>query len=81
MSQIRKQNVTVSLNTQTIQKAKILAAQRSTSISALLAQQIEGLVEADEKYQAACASALALMDRGFHLGGAGIGSRDDLHER
>ncbi len=44
MTQTRKQNVTVSLNVQTIQKIKVLAAKRSTSISGLLAAQIESLV-------------------------------------
>jgi hypothetical protein len=81
MSLVRKQNVTVSLCTQTIRKAKVLAAQRSTSISRLLAEQIEALIGAEEKYETARASSLALMDRGFHLGGTHTVSRDDLHER
>jgi hypothetical protein len=76
-----KQNVTVSLSTQTIRKARILAAQRSTSISGLLAEQVEALVGEEEKYQTARASSLALMERGFHLGGAGAGTRDELHDR
>jgi hypothetical protein len=81
MSQTRKQNLTVSLSTRTIQKAKVLAAQRSTSISGLVAQQVEALVAAEEAYESARASALALMERGFHLGGAHPVSRDELHER
>jgi hypothetical protein len=81
MSLVRKQNVTVSLSTQTIRKAKVLAAQRSTSISRLLAEQIETLIGAEEKYETARASSLALMDRGFHLGGTHTVCRDDLHER
>ena len=36
------QNVTVRLNRRTLRKAKILAAKRNTSISGLLAEQIEG---------------------------------------
>lgn len=81
MSQIRKQNVTVSLSTQTIQKAKILAAKRSTSISGLLAEQIEALVGAEEVYEGARRTALSLMDQGFHLGGALTATRDELHAR
>jgi hypothetical protein len=46
MAQVRKQNVTVSLSVQTIRQAKLLAAKRSTSISGLLAEQIEGMVGA-----------------------------------
>ena len=81
MNRTQKQNVTVSLSTQTIRKARILAAQRATSISGLLAQQVEALIGSEERYEAARASSLALMDRGFHLGGTRTSSRDELHER
>jgi hypothetical protein len=36
-----KQNITVRLDRQTLRKAKVLAARRNTSISRLLADQIE----------------------------------------
>ncbi len=78
---IKKQNVTISLSQQTLQKAKVLAARRSTSISGLLAEQIEHLVGEDEAYERAKREALALLDRGFHLGGVIRASRDELHER
>lgn len=76
-----KQNVTISLDRQTIQKAKILAARRSTSISGLLARQIEILVGEEEAYERAQRQALALLEQGFHLGGRVRVSRDELHER
>ena len=76
-----KQNVTVSLDRAIIHKAKIIAARRSTSISGLLAQQIESLVSADEAYERAKKHALAMLDQGFHLGGEFKVSRDELHER
>ncbi len=81
MTQIRRQNLTVSLTPQTVQKAKILAAKRSTSISGLLAAQIEALVDADEAYERAHRGALDLMERGFHMGGVHTTPREDLHER
>jgi len=81
MPQAQKQNLTVSLSTQTIQKAKVLAAKRSTSISGLLAGQIEALVDAEEAYESAHRAALDLMERGFHLGGTHSIHRDTLHER
>jgi hypothetical protein len=81
MPYARKQNVTVSLNPEMVKKAKILAAKRSTSISGLLAEQVEGLVEEDEAYEKAQASATARIYQGFHLGGTRKVSRDDLHER
>ncbi len=76
-----KQNLTVSLNQQTIRKAKILAARRGSSISGLLAEQIEILVGDDEAYERAERQATALLDSGFHLGGVIRSSRDDWHER
>jgi predicted transcriptional regulator len=81
MPPIRKQNLTVSLSPQTVQKAKVLAAKRSTSISGLLAGQIEALVEAEEAYESAHRAALDLMERGFHMGGIHSIDREELHER
>ena len=62
-------------------KAKVLAARQSTSISGLLAHQIETLVNEDEDYERARQHALALLDEGFHLGGKIRATRDELHER
>lgn len=76
-----RRNVTISLDEQTIRKAKILAARRETSISGLLARQIEILVGEEEAYERAERQALALLDQGFHLGGGVRVSRDELHER
>jgi hypothetical protein len=77
----RKQNLTVSLNRQVVQKAKVLAAKNSTSISGPLARQIEASVNTDEQYESARRAALDLMERGFHLGGIHSIDREDLHER
>ncbi len=76
-----KQNLTISLDRQTIRKAKIVAAKRSTSISGLLARQIETLVGEEEAYERAELQAMSLLDQGFHLGGVIRASRDELHER
>jgi len=76
-----KQNVTISLDRKTIQKAKIFAARRSTSISGLLAHQIEILVGEEEAYERAERQAMSLLDQGFHLGGVIRVGRDELHER
>lgn len=77
----RKQNVTVSLSREVLKKAKVLAARRETSISGLLAQQIESLVDGEEAYERDKQQALALLDKGFHLGGVIRVTRDELHER
>ena len=76
-----KQNLTISLDRQTIQKAKIIAAHRSTSISDLLTRQIEILVGEEGYYEQAKRQAMTLLDQGFHLGGVLRVSREKLHER
>jgi hypothetical protein len=76
-----KQNVTVSLSRHTLKKARVLAARQATSISKLLADQIEMLIGEDEAYERAERQALALLDKGFSLGGVIRGTRDEWHER
>ena len=76
-----KQNLTVSLPQQTIRKAKILAAKRGSSISSLLAEQIEILIGEEEAYERAHRQATSLLDQGFHLGSVIRASRDEWHER
>jgi predicted transcriptional regulator len=75
------QNITIRLDRRTLRRAKVLAAKRNTSISGLLAQQIETLVGADDAYEVAQRRALALLERGFHLGGRIEATRDEWHER
>lgn len=81
MAQAQNQNLTVSLSPQIIYKAKVLAAKQATSISKLLAEQVEALVRDDEAHERASASAISRMERGLHLGGGSLTGRDDLHER
>jgi uncharacterized protein YigA (DUF484 family) len=76
-----KQNVTISLSRQTLQKVRVLAARRATSISGLLAEQVEILVGEEEAYDRAQRQAMTLLDKGFHMGGVIRASRDELHER
>ena len=64
-----------------MRKARVLAARRATSVSGLLAQQIEILVGEEETYERARRQALTLLDQGFHLGGAIRVNRDEWHER
>ena len=76
-----KRNLTVQLDEATVAKARVLAARRSTSVSKLVAQEIERLVGQDESYQRAKAAAIAQLNKGFHLGGGPLPDRDVLHER
>ena len=75
-----RQNLTVSLEKTLIRKLKVVAAQRSTSISGMLSDELRGIVEQDEQYEGARRRALALLDQGLHLGGVAM-PRDELHER
>jgi hypothetical protein len=75
------QNITLRLSKQTLQKARVLAAERATSISGLLTSQIEKLVEANDEYEIAMKRAFSRMERGFHMGDIPELDRDALHER
>lgn len=75
------QNLTIRLDRRTLRKAKILAARHNTSISRLIARQIEVLVGEDDAYERAQRQALGLLEDGFHLGGAVTATRDEWHER
>jgi predicted transcriptional regulator len=75
-----KQNLTIQLDKEIIRKAKVLAAKRGTSVSGLVAEQIQESIETEDAYESARRAALDLLKRGFHLGG-GRPDRDALHER
>jgi hypothetical protein len=76
-----KQNLTISVSPTTIRRAKVLAAERNTSISGLIAEQLELLVGKEDSYQRARRQAETLLDQGFHLGGVITSKRDQWHER
>ena len=76
-----KRNLTVQLDEETVKKARVLAARRSTSISKLVADEIRKLVGADDAYQRARTVALAHLSEGFHLGGGARPDRAALHDR
>lgn len=75
-----RQNLTVSLDKSLIQRLKVIAAERSTSISGMVSDELRAIVERDEQFLVARRRALAMLDQGLHLGGATV-SRDELHER
>jgi hypothetical protein len=77
---VAKRNVTVQLDDDVIHRAKIVAARRGTSVSGLVAQQLERLVEADERYEAAWRRAQKAMGDAEPRGGRHW-ERADLHDR
>jgi len=77
-----KQNITVAIDRRLLKRARAIAAERGTSVSGLLAAELEKLVRGDEEYQRAKSKALAfLASPPFRLGGKGIGNREALHDR
>ena len=76
-----KQNVTLSIEKEIIKKGKVVAARKDTSISKMLADLLKGMVENDERYEAAKRRALQLLKQGVHLGGKTSWKREDLYER
>ena len=76
-----KRNITVRLDREAIRQARILAARRESSISALLTERIQAMAEEEQTYQRAKRAALKLLEKGFHMGGGKPPARDELHER
>jgi len=76
-----KQNITLSIDRELIQYARVLAARRRTSVSRMLSEELQKLIEDSKNYERAKRQALDYMTKGFHLGGKIAVSREDLHER
>jgi hypothetical protein len=76
-----KRNITVQLDEATVQKARVAAAKRGSSISRLLTEQIEVLARQDDDYDRAMHDALAELERGYDLGGGPHPARDEVYDR
>lgn len=76
-----KTNVTLKIETELLRKARVLAAEEGTSISALLAARLQQAVEERKGYLQARRRALARLRSGFDLRWEPPRSRDELHER
>lgn len=76
-----KSNITLKLDTAILRQAKILAAERGTSVSALLTDRLVELVGSQKRYSKARTRALQRLRKGFDLGWTPPRSRDELHER
>ena len=74
-------NITLSVDTELLREARILAAQEGTSVSRLLADRLEELIRRHKAYDAAKRRALARLRKGYELGWTQAPSRDRLHER
>jgi uncharacterized protein DUF6364 len=78
----KKTNVTLKLDSELLQRIKVLAAERGTSISAMLSTQLEKVVlSGDRTYEDAMNRAIAQMKESTGRGWRKPKSRDELHER
>ena len=77
------QNITLSVPRDVLRKVKRLAADRDTSVSALMTEALARLSDDDRRYSAARKRALAAMKTARSLGTRGqrTWTRDGLHER
>jgi predicted transcriptional regulator len=76
-----KTNITLKLEKDLLRKVRVLAAERETSVSALLSDQLEQVLRERESYDAAKRRALARMKRASNLGYVPPASRDEFYER
>lgn len=76
-----KQNITLSLPKPVLRRIKILAVQRQSSVSRLLTQAVERMLEEETEYESARKRQTAILEKGFNLGFRKPASREELHER
>ncbi len=76
-----KQSITLSVEKELLNKAKLMAEKKETSVSKLLTEQLAKVVSEEEQYDSAKKRALIILRKGFHLGGCVIPNREELHER
>ena len=77
------QNITLAIPKEVLLKVKLLAVKRQTSVSGLLTQTLEKLVQHEDAYAHARQRHLQWLEQGADLGTNGIITiqRDELHER
>jgi hypothetical protein len=78
-----RQNVTLSVPLDLLKEAKIAAAQRGTSLSALMVEGLKRAVRDEERFEQAGRRIKKRLRQGFDLGtnGHALPARDHLHER
>lgn len=76
-----KQNITLAIDRRLIKRVRAVAARRQMSVSAMLAEELVRIADHDAAYRNAMRNALAHMEKGYPMGGHGIGNRDALHDR
>jgi hypothetical protein len=75
-----KANLTIQLDTEVIRRARIVAAKRGMSVSAIVARDLTELADRDARYEEGRARAEELLAQATPRGGRAW-RREDLHER
>jgi uncharacterized protein DUF6364 len=75
-----RRNLTLQLDEDVIRRAKIAAAKRGTSVSGLVARQLQDIAEHDARYDEAMRRALNALNQAAPRGGRRW-TREELHER
>ena len=80
---MERQNITLSIPKDLLQKAKIIAVKNNTSLSGLLSDFIARIANEEEAYQMARTRHRRLLKKGFDFGLEGEipWKREELHER
>ena len=78
-----KQNITLSIRKDVLQRVKIIAVKKGTSVSALLTQALEDIVAHEDGFLTARQEHVRLLEEGAELGtqGSTTWSREELHAR
>jgi hypothetical protein len=75
-----KTNITLKLDKDLIRRVRVLAAEKGTSVSALLSAKLEEELSQRSRYEEAKKHALAVLAEGWDLGGVPP-TREQTHER
>jgi hypothetical protein len=75
-----KTNLTLQLDEEIIRRARIVAARRGTSVSAMVARELDDLVDRDARYEEASRRAARIMASAAARGGRSW-RRDELYDR
>ena len=80
---MKKQNVTLSLPKDLLKEPKIIAIKQDKSLSRLLTDALEAIVQHDQQYQKARVKHQKMLRKGFSMGTRGQLkiTRDEIHER
>jgi hypothetical protein len=79
---VNSRNLTLTLPADLVRRAKVIAAQRDTSVSALVTAYLEQLARDDDDYEDLWRRERAIMEKGLRMRvGEITWTRDDAHDR